>query len=146
MQAVILAAGKSSRFQPFSFLEHKSLFPLFGKPLLQHTLETFKQANINSVVIVVGEGGNIPEAIQPISGLRVTFVTQKEKLGMGNALSVAEPHLEENFFLLSGYHVDFSDFAGAMVQKQKKTKGIVLLAKEDTLLEKYGVIETDKDR
>lgn len=146
MQAVILAAGQSSRFYPFRSFGHKAMFPLMGQPLLWHTLQSLKKANITHVVIVISEKSTIPQNIEKIPGLTITFVVQQKALGMGHALAQATPHLEEKFFLLNGYHFDFSDFAKDMIEKQKNEEDIVLLAKEDTLLEKYGVLAVEKDR
>jgi len=63
MQAVILAAGKSSRFYPYSNLPHKSCFKVLGKTILEHTLLSIKKAGINDVIIVVGPGDFIKEEI-----------------------------------------------------------------------------------
>jgi len=146
MQAVILVAGQSKRFYPYTSYGHKSMVPVMGKPLLQHTLESLKKANIQSVVIVVGKESNIPEQLKEVSGLSVTFITQEEALGMGDALTKAESILEERFFLLSGYHLDIVDFAKDMIRMQKSAQDVVLLAKEDTILERYGVLEVEGDR
>src|SRR5690348_11521662 len=135
MQAVILVAGLSKRFYPFTSYGHKSVVPLMGKPLLQHTLASLKKADINNVVIVVGKDSVIPGKIEKVSGLTFTFVVQEESLGMGHALSQVGQHLEETFFLLSGYHLDIADFAHEMRKKQKNSKEVVLLAKEDNIFE-----------
>jgi choline kinase len=39
MQAILLAAGESSRMYPLSSGIHKSMLEVLGKPLLEHTLE-----------------------------------------------------------------------------------------------------------
>jgi len=41
-QAVILAAGESSRFWPLSADKHKSMVEIMGKPILQYTLESLR--------------------------------------------------------------------------------------------------------
>ncbi|HYK08003.1 MAG TPA: sugar phosphate nucleotidyltransferase [Candidatus Eisenbacteria bacterium] len=145
MQAVILVAGQSRRFYPYTSYGHKSMVPLMGKPLLQHTLESLKEAKIANVVIVVGKDSMIPERLEKISGLHVTFVEQNESLGMGNALLQAESVLEESFFLLSGYHLEVADFTKDLLKKQKNKDDVVLLAKEDSILERYGVLKVEGD-
>lgn len=146
MQAIILAAGKSERFYPFRSFGHKSMVPVMGKPLLQHTLEALRRASFSSAIIVVAKDSIIPEKLQKVNGLSVTYITQEETLGMGHALLQAKDSLEDSFFLLSGYHVDIADFAKEMKEKQKNSQDVVLLAKEDVILEKYGVLEVDGDR
>lgn len=141
MQAIILAAGKSQRFYPFESFGHKSMVTLSGKPLLQHTLESLKKAKFTDVVIVIGKESTIPDRLQKIDGLSVKFVVQDEALGMGHALSQAREYLHETFFLLSAYHFDVFYFAQAMKDMQKNQSEVVMLAKEDDILERYAVME-----
>jgi len=146
MQAVILAAGRSNRFYPFTSFGHKSMVPLLGKPLLQHTLESLKIAHITNVIIVTSDDSKIPSNLQEIPGLTITYITQDTALGMGHALLQAEKHLEEEFLLIAGYHVDVNIFIREMEKKKKDSKHIVLLAKEDNVVEKYGVVEVEGDK
>lgn len=146
MQAVILAAGQSHRFYPFTSLAHKSMVTLMGKTLLDTTLESLQKAGISEVIIVVGKESPIPDLLSQVKELSVRVVVQEEALGMGHALLQATPYLAEKFFLLSGYHLDFPDFSKDMQEAQKDETSVVLLAKEDTLLDRYGVIDTEGER
>lgn len=145
MQAVILAAGKSQRFYPFTSLPHKSLISLMGKSLLQRTLESLKESNVTDVIIVVGENSPIPDLISSVPGLSIQYIVQKETLGMGHALLSAKDKLEDSFFLLSAYHFECNDFIPELLKARNETHDVVLLAKEDTILEQYGVLEVEGD-
>ncbi len=52
--AVIMAAGTSSRFAPLSFEKPKSLFPVRGEILLERQIRQIKEAGIEQIIIVVG--------------------------------------------------------------------------------------------
>lgn len=119
---------------------------LMGKPLLQHTLEALRHAKFSHVIIVIAKDSLIPQQLKDIPGLSVAYVVQNKPLGMGHALLQVEKRLEETFFLLSGYHVDIADFSRDMMKMQDAKEKIVLLAKDDTFLEQYGVLETDGDK
>lgn len=54
MKAVILAAGRGERLLPFTKYCPKPLTPILGKPLLEHTIETLKQAAVENIIIVTG--------------------------------------------------------------------------------------------
>lgn len=140
MQAVILAAGKSSRFYPFTALAHKSMLSMFGKSLLQHTLESLKKSSITKVIIIIGKNSSIPQDLERISGMDITYVTQSESLGMGHGLLSAKEYLEDTFLLLSGYHVDVSEFAHDL-SREKNT--VTLLVKKESGVGKFGVVETE---
>lgn len=143
MQAVILAAGKSSRFYPYASFAHKSMISILGKPLLLHTIESLKKAHITNIVIIVGKDSSIPEELPKIPDLSIHFVTQQESRGMGDGLLAAEKYLEDSFMLLSGYHVDVAQFIPNLTKEKNK---VVLLAKKDSSVDKFGVIETEGSR
>ena len=146
MQAVILAAGKSSRFYPFNqSLEHKSMVKMMGKTLLEHTLESLQQSDIRNVVIVVGKDSSIEKSISIPQGITVTFVTQEIPGGMGDALLCAKEYLEPTFFLLNAYHMDIKDFAKDMMQKGQENN-IVVLVKKDEVLERYGNVTLEGEK
>ncbi|HXS14757.1 MAG TPA: sugar phosphate nucleotidyltransferase, partial [Candidatus Saccharimonadales bacterium] len=50
-------------------------------------------------------------------------------------------YLNDSFFLLSGYHAEIHDFADQLTGAQYDANNVVLLAKEDSILERYGVLE-----
>jgi len=52
--AIILAAGKSERFAPFTFEKPKGLFKVRGEYLIERQIKQLKEANINEIMIVVG--------------------------------------------------------------------------------------------
>ncbi len=146
MQAVLLAAGKSSRFYPYNqHLEHKSLVVVMGKTLLEHTLDNLKKSSIDKVIIVVGKNSTIPQLLSNWKDIAITFVVQPEPLGMGDALLHAKKHLEKKFFVLGSYHVDILDFAKEMSALQSKENAVVLVKKDD-ILDRYGNVTLEKER
>ncbi len=52
MKALLLLAGKSTRFWP---LAEKTLFPVAGKTVLEHQLDRLKRCGIHEVILVTGE-------------------------------------------------------------------------------------------
>ena len=52
--AIILAAGKSNRFAPFTYERPKGLFRVKGEILIERQIEQLKAAGINEIYIVVG--------------------------------------------------------------------------------------------
>ncbi len=141
MQAVILAAGKSSRFYPYSNLPHKSCFKVLGKTILEHTLLSIKKAGINDVIIVVGPGDFIKEEINKKNlELNITYIVQPSPLGMGDALLRVREIIKGDFFLLNSEKLNFHEFKDLMVDKKTHSEEIVLLAKKVTNPELFGVL------
>ena len=52
--AIILAAGKSNRFAPFTYERPKGLFRVKGEILIERQIEQLKEAGINEIIIVIG--------------------------------------------------------------------------------------------
>lgn len=146
MQAVLLTAGKSSRFYPFGKSEHKSMVKILGKPLLQHTIEKLKENEITNIVIVVSNN-NIKDYFSSGEkfGVSINYVIQKEPLGMGDALLCAKDLIEDEFILLHGYHLDISDFLKDILENIKENKA-VLLAQEREDFWKYGVLKIEGNK
>ena len=52
--AIILAAGKSDRFAPFTYEKPKGLFCVKGDVLIERQIEQLHEAGINEIYVVVG--------------------------------------------------------------------------------------------
>lgn len=90
---VILAAGHGRRIK--SRLP-KVLQPLCGHPVLWHVLQAVRSLRPESVLVVVRERGSRVEEAVTSWGLRLPldFVEQREPLGTGHAVMVAEDAVE----------------------------------------------------
>lgn len=148
MQVVLLAAGKSSRFYPFTNLKHKSLMKFMGMTLLEHTIVSIRESGIKDIIIVVGTDPFIQDLLGDGKDFKVkiTYVVQTESLGMGDALLRAQDHIKDYFFLLNAYHIEFAEFKSMMEAKKGRHGELVLLARRDTRLHKYGFLNVDGDR
>lgn len=83
LQAVILAAGRSSRFQTGST---KLSFTLCGQEMIVYAAKIFHQLSIPTTLVVGYHQEVIREIIARHELPRITFVEQKEQKGTGHAL------------------------------------------------------------
>ena len=145
MQAVILAAGESSRFWPLN-QRHKSLIKIMGRPLIWWTLESLRKSGIKDLIIVENPLKEIESELKNyFSGLKIKYVIQKKPLGMGDAVLQAKNLIKDNFFVIHAHHFDINEFVKPMIEKQKKTKAkLILLGKKVDKPWKYGIVELDK--
>lgn len=148
MQAVLLAAGKSSRFYPLSSIGHKSGAMLLGKPLFVHTLESVKKSGITDVVVITGKDNYIEKAVGDGAslGISIRYVIQPEALGMGDALLQTEELLNDSFFLLHAHHVGFVDVINEMTDMSGESKDTVLLAREEDDVTRFGVLKIKSEK
>jgi UTP--glucose-1-phosphate uridylyltransferase len=121
-KAVFPAAGLGTRFLPATKASPKEMLPLVDKPLIQYVIEEAVSSGIESVVIVTGRGKTTMEdhfdisfeleklleergkkdllkEMRAISEMaRVTYVRQREPLGLGHAVLQARDCVEDEPF------------------------------------------------
>ena len=126
-KAVFPAAGLGTRFLPATKSQPKEMLPLVDKPVIQYVIEEAMSSGIENIIIVTGRGKNaiedhfdvsyelekilesrgktdLLEQVQSISKMvSISYVRQKEALGLGHAILVAK-HLvgNEPFAVLLG--------------------------------------------
>ncbi len=174
-KAVLPAAGLGTRFLPATKAQPKEMLPLVDKPLIQYVVEESVGAGITDVVIVTGRGKTAIEdhfdvsfelerfledkgkdhelgIVKAISDLvNVSYVRQKEALGLGHAVSVAEPLLgHEPFAVLLGDDLVASDVPCIRqmidVYEQVKAPVLAVMKVPRDEISSYGVIAAEPER
>jgi UTP--glucose-1-phosphate uridylyltransferase len=116
-KAVIPAAGLGTRFLPATKAQPKEMLPLVDKPAVQYVIEEAVQAEIRNILIITGRGKRTLEdhfdrsfelesylersgkhdqlkQVREISEMAVVhYIRQRDPLGLGAAVAVAEPHV-----------------------------------------------------
>ena len=94
MKAIILAAGKGTRF---ASERTKVLQKLGGKTLLQLVIELADAVGITEKIIVIGyQGKEVQQSLARIAGISgILFVWQRKQQGTGHAVMMAKPFLKE---------------------------------------------------
>lgn len=120
MQAVIFAAGQSTRTYPLTLTRPKPLLKIVNRTILEHQL-TALSGIVDEIVLVVGyKAEMIQEQIgNSHDGLAIRYVTQEEQKGTGHALLVCKDVVNGPFLAMNGddiYHRD--DLAVLAEQEQ----------------------------
>lgn len=121
-KAVFPAAGLGTRFLPATKAQPKEMLPLVDKPIIQYGVEEALDSGIDNIIIITGRGKNSIEdhfdvsfelermleekgktdllaVVREISELiHVSYVRQKEALGLGHAVLAAEMLVGEEPF------------------------------------------------
>ena len=171
-KAVFPAAGWGTRFLPATKAQPKEMLPLVDKPIIQYAVEEAVAAGIEQVIIVTSsqkraiedhfdtsyelerlleEKGDIEmlRQIRHISDLaQVTYVRQKEQLGLGHAVLVAKEIVgHEPFAVILSDDVVIGDrpCIGQLVHAYNQTHGSVVAVMEVPPEEasRYGIIESE---
>jgi len=150
MKAVVLAAGEGVRLQPITLARPKHLIKVGGKPILEHVLAALKDCGITEVLIVTHY---MADTIQQCFGdgkrlrLRVEYAEQKNVIGTGNALSVAEPYVKEDFLAVNGDLLFAAESVKSVLNMHRKEKPSVTMAVIPVdKQENYGIVEIDGEK
>ena len=126
-KAVIPAAGLGTRFLPATKAQPKEMLPVVDTPSIQYVVEEATRAGLTDILIVTGRGKRSIEdhfdrsvelehfleekgkfdqlkQVQEISDMATMhYIRQKDPLGLGHAVAVAEDHVgDEPFAVLLG--------------------------------------------
>jgi UTP--glucose-1-phosphate uridylyltransferase len=121
-KAVIPAAGLGTRFLPATKSQPKEMLPIVDKPAIQYVVEQAVEAGIEDILIITGRGkrsiedhfdrsfelehrleqaGKFDELkqVRAISDLAtIHYIRQKEPKGLGAAVALAKPHVDDEPF------------------------------------------------
>jgi UTP--glucose-1-phosphate uridylyltransferase len=168
-KAVFPAAGLGTRFLPATKAQPKEMLPLVDKPLIQYVVEEAVQSGVSVITIITGRGKNAIEdhfdvsyelervlddrgkkdllaEVRAISNMvNVTYVRQKEALGLGHAVLMSKEIVgHEPFAVLLGDDIIDGPVPclKQMIDVFAKTGGSILatcaVPRED--ISSYGVI------
>lgn len=143
MQALILAAGKSTRTYPLTLTRPKPLLKAANKTLLEHNLDNLNNI-VDEVIIIVGYKKDLIKKYigNKHKNLKIKYVEQKQQLGTAHALSVAEPYIKDRFILFMGDDI----YSKEDIRKCIKHRYSILTAKTKNsqnfgvVIEKNGIL------
>lgn len=143
MQAVILAAGEGKRMRPLTLLRPKPLLPVAGRPLLEHIIDALPEV-VDEIILIVGYKAEMVKEHFGASykGRTIRYVRQWMPAGTAHALSMAEPLLRDDRFIL----MCADDLHGAPALAEALTHALSILVSEHSEPWKFGVVELNDDR
>jgi bifunctional UDP-N-acetylglucosamine pyrophosphorylase/glucosamine-1-phosphate N-acetyltransferase len=149
VKAVVLAAGEGVRLQPLTFTRPKHMISVGGKPILEHCLDAVKACGINHVIIVVHYMADVVRqhfGSGEKFGLEIEYFEQPSVLGTGNAVSVVEPFIEDDFVLVYGDLLFTPEALKKVLNLHSAKKPAATLAVVPVERpEDYGVLEIERD-
>ncbi len=174
-KAVFPAAGLGTRFLPATKASPKEMLPLVDKPLIQYVVEEAVQSGIESIIIVTGRGKSaiedhfdisfelenmlrergkeeMFEESRSVSELaRISYVRQKQALGLGHAILQAKDFVEGEPFavMLADDIVDAEVPAlKQMLAVYEETGAPVLgtMRVEGPAISRFGVLDAEEVR
>ncbi len=169
-RAVFPAAGLGTRFLPATKAQPKEMLPLVDKPIIQYAVEEAMASGIENLVIITGRGktaiedhfdvsyelekileergkSDLLNRVRTVSEMvHLAYIRQKEALGLGHAILVARPLVnDEPFAVLLGDDVIVSEVPCIRqmldIYERYHTSVVALMEVPEEETGRYGIIK-----
>jgi Nucleoside-diphosphate-sugar pyrophosphorylase involved in lipopolysaccharide biosynthesis/translation initiation factor 2B, gamma/epsilon subunits (eIF-2Bgamma/eIF-2Bepsilon) len=139
MEVIIPAAGYATRMRPLSHTRPKAIMPVAGKPIIGHILDEIEGINPDVIHLIIGENGmSIYEYVES-RGFNVDYVIQREMLGLGYAVSLAEGLVKSDKVLII---LGDTPFKMSNLNDEIK-KGDFIAVKEVSDPRRFGIVKVE---
>ncbi|ATW50696.1 sugar phosphate nucleotidyltransferase [Streptomyces peucetius] len=104
-QVVVLAGGRGTRMRPLSDRLPKLLFPVAGRPFLDHVVANYRDQGVRHLHLCLGHHAEQVIAHVrdlPPTSMEITFSVEDRALGTAGALRHARPFLAGRFAVVMG--------------------------------------------
>ena len=145
MKVIIPVAGFGTRLRPHTLTKAKVLINVAGKPMISHIVEQIIKDKLASEIILITGflGEEIEKYLKKKYKIKLTFIEQKEPLGLGHAIYMAKRYLytklKEDILIILGdtlFDVNLKDFC--------KSKYSRISVKNVDDPRRFGVVEKNK--
>jgi glucose-1-phosphate thymidylyltransferase len=134
-KALLLSSGKATRFYPVIKNYPKQLLPVLNKPVLFYCIEKIINAGIKSIGIIVRDrkGAVVKKVRKAKYNAKITFIEQRNPLGLAHGVKVARDYLKDDYFLMYLGDTLIEEDLNKFINKFEKNKpnAIILLGKTD---------------
>ena len=149
LKAILVAGGEGSRLSPFTKYTHKTLLPLFDKPVIDYALATIRGAGVRDITIIANSKiGQIAKHVGVgVEGERIHYVIEEEPRGVAHAIDLARPYVEGSRILLYfSDNITSCDFSedGERFRNSERPPGAILLARTVENPSEFGVCVMDQ--
>ncbi len=139
MRAIIPVAGVGSRLRPHTYTVPKVLLNVAGKPIIGHIMDKIIDDGFDSATIIVGYLGDlIKDYITENYDIKVDFVEQEERLGLGHAIYLSRHTISKDPILIILGDTVFDVDLKKMMKSEYSTIGV----KEVADPRRFGVAES----
>lgn len=102
---LIPAAGEGTRLYPFARAVPKEIYPLLGKPVIEHAVENLRMGGIHKIYLIVGyQKGALMDYLGDGSqfDVSIAYIYQLQRRGLGHAILQAKDWIDTSFVTLLG--------------------------------------------
>lgn len=144
--AIIMAAGTSSRFAPLSYETHKGLLTVRGQVLIERQIEQLKQAGIDEVVLVAGYMKERFEYLKAKYGIKIVENNEYDRRNNHSSIYAVRDILgnsyicsSDNYFSKNPFETEVSEPYYAALYAEGRTDEWCIAAGPDGYIDTISV-------
>jgi len=146
MICVVPAAGRAVRLRPLSDPMPKPLVMVNDKPLIFYVFNKIRELGVSHVIMVTNYHKDqiIRFLGKNYMGVDIDFVVQEKLDGIANAVTLAEPYVGKEFFVMLGdevYDTNHSRFSEFVKKENPDCSFCVMKAKDESLIRSNYSVE-----
>ncbi|UGQ15904.1 sugar phosphate nucleotidyltransferase [Borrelia sp. RT5S] len=171
MKGIILAAGYGTRFLPVTKTIPKEMLPILNRPAIDYVVEEFINSGIKDILIITSRRKEVLDnyfdreielesifkkenrrdllEIIDLKDINISFIKQNEMMGTGHALLHAKPWIGGETTVVAypdDLHIGNPPLTAQLIGLHQETgKSILSIIENPKNINRYGVIELDKD-
>ncbi|WNR46227.1 sugar phosphate nucleotidyltransferase [Paenibacillus roseipurpureus] len=151
MKGLILCAGKGTRLQPFSNIKPKGLLPVANKPLIFYGIEKLVELGISEIGVVIRQP-YYEMFLEEVGmgdrwGVHITYIFQKNPLGISDAVKYSESYIQgEPFILLLGDNLITETLHRMKEAMMEEGHDASILLREVANPKAFGIAEVNEDK
>jgi dTDP-glucose pyrophosphorylase/CBS domain-containing protein len=148
VEAVIMAGGFGTRLRPFTDTLPKPMLPVAGRPLLERTIGSLRQAGIHNIHVTTHY---LPEKITDHFGdghdfgVRLRYVAEDEPLGTAGSIGLLEQG-DDPLLIINGDILTRVDFRALIAFHKRQRADMTVGVRQYDVHVPYGVIEAAEGR
>ncbi len=148
-KVIILCGGEGTRMRPLTLSLPKPMLPLGYKPILEHSIQFYRDQGFTNFVLSIGYMGE--QIVKYFGngesyGVKIEYASENKPLGTGGALKNAENFVHSTFICTYG-DVLFEELNVKEVlqfHKEKQALGTIVLWNTNDA-RRFGLVEVDDD-
>lgn len=139
--AIILAAGKSNRFAPFTYEKPKGLFRVKGEILIERQIKQLRSAGVEDIYIVVGYMKEKFFYLERKYDVRLVVNNEFGKKGNLYSLYVVRQHLSNSFICCADHYFVDNPF----IEKNLDNRSYRAVSYQTGKFREFGITYSDAD-
>jgi len=142
---VIMAGGKGTRLDPFTYILPKPLIPVNNKSILELIIEHFTEYNIKDIYISVNYKSKIIKSYfeEIDKHYNLYFIDESKPLGTAGSLSLLKGEFNSDFILTNCDIIIEADYLDIVNHHFKNKNDITIVASMKNYKIPYGVCEIE---